>query len=181
MRQFFRLAIINILSNLMGPLAGLMDIAFLGHLSDIRHLAGVALATVLFNYLYWTFGFLRMGTTGMTAQAAGRQDADAVLLVGLRNGAIALGIGMGIVLLQTPLRLAGFALLSAAPDVKAAGQAFFDALIWGAPATLLNYVLMGWYLGRSQSSKVLLLSAVVNLTNVGLDYWFIVHWGWESA
>ncbi len=158
-----------------------MDVAFLGHLAEIRHLAGVALATILFNYLYWTFGFLRMGTTGMTAQAMGRQDADAALLVGLRNGAIALALGAVIVLFQNPLKMAGFALLSATPEVKAAGQGFYDALILGAPATLLNFVVLGWFLGRSQSSRVLLLSAVSNLTNVGLDYLFIVRWGWASA
>jgi multidrug resistance protein, MATE family len=178
---FFRLAIVNILSNLMVPLASLTDIAFLGHLSEIRHLAGVALATVLFNYLYWTFGFLRMGTTGMTAQAVGHQNDDEVLLIGLRNGAIALSIGFVIVLLQVPLRLVGFIMLSADPAVEASGQAYYNALIWGAPATLLNYVLIGWYLGRAQSQKVLLLSAVVNFTNVGLNYLFIVRWGWASA
>jgi MATE family multidrug resistance protein len=79
--QFVRLSIVNILSNLMVPLAGLIDVSFLGHLADIRHLAGVALATVIFNYVYWTFGFLRMSTTGMTAQALGRGDADTVLLI----------------------------------------------------------------------------------------------------
>jgi MATE family multidrug resistance protein len=178
---FFRLAIINILSNLMVPLASLVDTAFLGHLSEIRHLAGVALATVLFNYLYWTFSFLRMGTTGMTAQAMGRQDNDEVLRIGLRNGVVALTIGVAIVLLQVPLRLVGFLVLSAAPEVEAAGQAYYNALIWGAPATLLNYMLTGWYLGQAQSHKVLLLSAVVNFTNVGLNYLFIVRWGWEST
>jgi multidrug resistance protein, MATE family len=181
LRRFFQLSIANILANLLVPLAGLIDIAFLGHLSEIRHLAGVAIATVLFDYLYWTFGFLRMGTTGMTAQAMGRQDPDAAMLVGLRNGAIALGLGIALVLLQTPIRMAGFALLSTTPDVKAAGQAFYNALIWGAPATLLNFVVVGWFLGRSQSNRVLLLSAVNNLANVGLDYLFIVRWGWESG
>lgn len=181
LRRFFQLSITNILANLLVPLAALIDIAFLGHLSEIRHLAGVALATVLFNYLYWTFGFLRMGTTGMTAQAMGRQDADAALLVGLRNGVIALSLGTTILLFQYPLKVVGFALLSATPDIKAAGQAFYDALIWGAPATLLNFVVLGWFLGRSQSSRVLLLSAVSNLANVGLDYLFIVRWGKESA
>jgi multidrug resistance protein, MATE family len=180
LRRFFQLAITNILANLLVPLAGLMDVAFLGHLTEIRHLAGVTLATVLFNYLYWTFGFLRMGTTGMTAQAIGRHDTDAALLVGLRNGAIALGLGILLILLQYPLRIAGFTLLNATPEVKASGQAFYDALIWGAPATLVNFVILGWYLGRSQSSLVLLLSAVSNLSNVGLDYLFIVKWGWES-
>jgi multidrug resistance protein, MATE family len=180
LRRFFQLAITNILANLLVPLAGLMDVAFLGHLTEIRHLAGVTLATVLFSYLYWTFGFLRMGTTGMTAQAIGRHDADAALLVGLRNGAIAFGLGILLILLQYPLRIAGFTLLNATPEVKASGQAFYDSLIWGAPATLVNFVIFGWYLGRSQSSLVLLLSAVSNLSNVGLDYLFIVKWGWES-
>jgi multidrug resistance protein, MATE family len=180
-RHFFQLAIVNILSNLMVPLAGLVDVAFLGHLSEIRYLAGVALAAVLFNYIYWTFGFLRMGTTGMTAQAIGREDREGVMLVGLRNGLIALSLGLLILVLQQPLRMLGFALLSATPEVKASGQAYYNALIWGAPATLLNFVLVGWFLGRSQSGKVFLLSAVANLSNVALNYLFIVRWGWQSA
>ncbi|HEY9748229.1 MAG TPA: guanitoxin biosynthesis MATE family efflux transporter GntT [Allocoleopsis sp.] len=181
LRRFYQLAIVNIFSNLMVPLAGLLDIAFLGHLAEIRHLAGVALATVLFNYLYWTFGFLRMGTTGMTAQAVGRGDREGALLVGLRHGLVALAIGLVILLLQAPLRAIGFALLSATAEVKLAGQAYYNVMIWGAPATLLNFVLMGWFLGREQSGKVLLLSAISNLTNSFMDYFFVVRWGWESA
>jgi MATE family multidrug resistance protein len=181
LQRFYRLALVNILSNLMVPLAGLIDVAFLGHLTEIRHLVGVALATVLFNYLYWTFGFLRMGTTGMTAQAVGKGDRDAVLLVGLRHGLVALGIGLVILLLQVPLRAIGFTLLSATAEVKLSGQAYYSALIWGAPATLINYVLMGWFLGREQSGKVLLLSAISSLTNSFMDYFFVMRWGWESA
>ncbi|BAU42619.1 guanitoxin biosynthesis MATE family efflux transporter GntT [Leptolyngbya sp. O-77] len=179
--SFLRLASVNILSNLLVPLAGLLDVAFLGNLADIRHLAGVAIATVLFNYLYWTFGFLRMGTTGTTAQAVGRGDADEVLITGLRGGAIALVVGLGIVLLQLPLREIGFTLLSAAPEVKQAGRAYYNAMIWGAPATLLNLVWMGWFLGRGKGRAVLLLSAVSNGVNVVLNYWLIVRWGWASA
>ncbi len=179
--RFFRLASINILSNLMVPLAGLVDVAFLGHLEEIRHLAGVALATVLFNYIYWTFGFLRMGTTGTTAQAVGRADEEAVLLTLLRNGVLALGIGLIILVLQHPLRELGFTLLSATPEVKSSGRAYYDALIWGAPATLLNFVFIGWFLGREQGGRVLLLSVVGNGANVVLDYLFVVRWGWESA
>ncbi len=180
-RRFFRLAVVNVLSNLMVPLAGLVDTAFLGHLAEIRHLAGVALATVLFNYIYWTFGFLRMGTTGTTAQAVGREDKEEVLLVLLRNGVLALGLGLLILVLQYPLRELGFTLLSAAPDVKLAGRAYYNSLIWGAPATLLNFVFIGWFLGREQAGKVLLLSVVGNGANVVLDYLFIVRWGWESS
>ncbi|MBW4517464.1 MAG: MATE family efflux transporter [Timaviella obliquedivisa GSE-PSE-MK23-08B] len=180
LRQFSQLAIVNILSNLMVPLAGLLDVAFLGHLADIHHLAGVALATILVNYLYWTFGFLRMGTTGLTAQAVGRNDSDTVLLIGLRNGGLALGIGLLILMMQQPLGQIGFSMLSANENVKASGMAYYQALIWGAPATLLNYVLIGWFLGRGQSGKVLLLSAVGNGAKVLLDYLLIVQWGWLS-
>ena len=181
LRRFFGLAIVNTLSNLMVPLAGLVDVAFLGHLAEIRHLAGVALATVLFDYIYWSFGFLRMGTTGTTAQAVGRGDYEEVLLTGLRNGVLALGLGLAILVLQHPLREFGFALLSAAPEVKSSGEAYYNTRIWGAPATLLNFVLIGWFLGREQSGKVLILSAVGNGANVALDSLFIVRWGWESA
>ena len=179
--DFFRLAIVNILSNLMVPLSGLLSVAFLGHLGEIRHLAGVTLSTILFNYLYRTLGFLRMSTTGVTAQAVGREDKDEVLLTGLRNGIIALGLGLALLLFQHPLSSLGFAILSAATDVKASGQAYYDARIWAAPATLLNFVLMGWFLGQGQSTKVLLLSAVGNGANVLFDYLFIVRWGWDSA
>ena len=180
-RRFFQLASVNVLSNLMVPIAGLVDVAFLGHLAEIRHLAGVALATVLFNYIYWTFGFLRMATTGTTAQAVGRSDEEAVLLTLLRNGVLALGLGFIILVLQYPLRELGFALLSATPEVKASGIAYYNALIWGAPATLLNFVLMGWFLGREQGGRVLMLSVVGNGANIVLDYLFIVRLGWESA
>ncbi|MBE9179554.1 MATE family efflux transporter [Oculatella sp. LEGE 06141] len=179
--RFFRLALVNILANLLVPLAGLVDTAFLGHLADIRHLAGVALATVLFNYIYWTFGFLRMATTGTTAQAQGRQDDWLVMLIGVRNASIAIVLGGIILLLQYPIRELGFVLLSATPEVKASGQAYYDAMIWGAPATLLNFVLIGWFLGREQGGKVFVLSAVSSGANVGLDYWFITQLGWASA
>ncbi|MBW4690419.1 MAG: MATE family efflux transporter [Lyngbya sp. HA4199-MV5] len=165
----------------MVPIAGLLDVAFLGHLADIRHLAGVSLATVVFNYLYWTFGFLRMSTTGMTAQAIGRGDEEEALLIGLRHGILALLLGVAIVILQVPLRQIGFAMLSATTEVATAGEAFYNALIWGAPATLVNFVIIGWLLGRSQSDRVLILTLVNSGANVALDYWFIVRLNWASA
>ncbi|WGV28916.1 guanitoxin biosynthesis MATE family efflux transporter GntT [Halotia branconii] len=179
-RHFLKLASINVLSNLMVPLAGLLDVIFLGHLTEIRHLAGVALATILFNYIYWTFGFLRMGTTGMVAQAIGRKDNQSVLLIGLQHGILALILGLIILILQQPLQWLGFTILSATSQVKQSGVEFYNALVWGAPATLINFVLIGWFLGQAKSSKVLLLSAVGNCANVLLDYLFIVQWGWES-
>lgn len=180
-RRFWRLAIVNIISNLMVPFASLVDVAFLGHLTEIRHLAGVAIATVLFNYIYWTFGFLRMGTTGLTAQARGRGNTQIEILILLRHGAIALVIGTMILALQQPLREIGFTLLQADPEVLQAGKAYYNALIWGAPATLLNFVLFGWLLGREQGKEVLLISVVNSGANIVLDYLFVVRWGYSSA
>ena len=179
--RFWRLAAVNVLSNLMVPLASLVDTAFLGHLTEIRYLAGVAIASVLFNYIYWTFGFLRMGTTGITAQARGRGEADLVVITLLRNAAIALAISVIILVLQQPIREVGFTLLRAEPEVIEAGRAYYNALIWGAPATLLNFVLFGWLLGKEQVGKVLILSLVSKGTNIVLDYLFIVRWQQQSA
>ncbi|MBD1916927.1 MULTISPECIES: MATE family efflux transporter [Cyanophyceae] len=179
--SFLKLAVANIISNLMVPLAALVDTAFLGHLDDISHLGGVALATVIFNVAYWSFGFLRMGTTGTTAQARGRGDAAELWLILLRNGAIALGFGVVILLLQVPIRDVGFALLSAEPDVRAAGMAFYNARIWDAPAVLMNLVLMGWFLGREKGRRVIVLSMVGNGSNVVFNTIFINLLGWAST
>ena len=165
----------------MVPLASLVDTAFLGHLTEISYLAGVAIATVLFNYIYWTFGFLRMGTTGSTAQASGKESTEEVVLILLRNCAIALAIGSIILILQYPIREIGFTLLRADRAVIDAGKDYYDALIYGAPATLINFVLLGWFLGKEEVQKVLLLSAVSKGANIVGDYLFIVRWDQSSA
>ncbi|MDJ0598422.1 MAG: guanitoxin biosynthesis MATE family efflux transporter GntT [Crocosphaera sp.] len=179
--RFLRLAFINVLSNLMVPIAGLLSITFLGHLEDIHHLAGVTLATIIFNYLYRALGFLRTSTTGITAQGMGRKDSQEVLLVLLKNGLLALSLGLIILVLQYPLRWIGFNLVTAAPLVKASAQSYYDMRILGAPAVLLNFVLIGWFLGKEQSGKVLWLSLVGNGANVILDYLLIIRWGLESG
>ena len=165
----------------MVPLASLVDTAFLGHLTEISYLAGVAIATILFNYLYWTFGFLRMGTTGLTAQARGRDAPEEVFLILGRNCAIAFSIGMVILILQHPIRDLGFTLLQAEPEVIAAGKEYYNALIYGAPATLINFVLLGWFLGKEEVQKVLLLSTVNKGINIVGDYVFIVLWHQSSG
>ncbi len=180
-RQFTRLTAVNILSNLTVPIAGLVDTAMLGHLADIRFLAGAALGAILFDYIYWSLGFLRMTCTGLTAQAVGRGDREdeygqlaRFVLLGLIAAALILA-------LQFPLREAGFGLLGGEPGVEAAGREYYDARIWGAPAALLNFVLMGWFLGRAQSRNVLIMTVVANLANIALNYVFIIRLGWAAA
>jgi len=165
----------------MVPLAGLVDIAFLGHLTDIRHLAGVILATILFDYLYRVLKFMRSSTNAITAQAVGKNDDKAVVLAGLRSGLIALLVGLIIVLLQYPLQKIGFFILSGSSDIESAGVDYFYARIWGAPAVLLNFVLFGWFLGREMNWVMLLMSIVGNGSNVLLDYLMISKWGWASV
>ena len=179
--RYFRLALANVLSNIMVPLGNLVSVIFLGHLEEIHHLAGVALAGNLLTFLYEIFLFLRMGTTGVTAQAVGRNDREGVLLVGLRNGLIALVLGIALVLLRYPLGELGFAFLDIAPEVKAAGRAYFNTQIWGAPAFLLNFVLFGWFLGLEKNGLVVVLSVVGNAGKIALDYLLILRWGWEST
>ncbi|WAL61426.1 guanitoxin biosynthesis MATE family efflux transporter GntT [Thermocoleostomius sinensis] len=179
--RFYRLSSVSVLSNMMVPLAGLVDTAFLGHLTDIRHLAGVILASILFDYLYRVLKFLRSSTNAITAQAVGRDDPKAIVLAGVRSGLIALAIGLVILLLQYPLQKAGFAILSGSQDVEASGVDYFYARIWGAPAVLLNFVLIGWFLGQEKNGLVLVMSIVGNGSNVLLDYLMISQWGWASA
>jgi multidrug resistance protein, MATE family len=170
----------NVLSNLMVPLATIFSTAFLGHLPEIHHLAGVALAGNLFSFLFMLLVSLRMSTTALTAQAVGGDDRSAMILVAVRNTIVALGAGLVLMLLKYPIQQLGLAWLDAPTEVIAAAIAYFQAVMWSAPAILVNYVLLGWFLGRERNGVVLLLSLVSSVANVGLDYLFIVNWNWAS-
>lgn len=176
LRRFFQLTVFNVLSNITEPLAGLLSVAFLGHLTDINDLAGVSLAIVLFNFIYDNLLILRVSTTAMTAQAVGRNDSEEILLVGLRNTLIALVMGLLILILNYPLGKLGFAFLNGSEEVTLLGLSYFNARIWGIPIVLINFVIIGWFLGREQSAKVLLLTATGNISNVIFSYFAIIRW-----
>jgi len=178
--RFYRLAGVAVLSNMMVPLAGLCDAAFLGHLSNINYLAGVILGGLLFDYLYRILKFLRNSTNALTANAVGQGDETGVLVGLLRCGLIALAIASLILLFQYPIHKLGFWILSGSSEIESAGLDYFNTRIWGAPAVLLNFVLIGWFLGREMNGIVFLISLVGNGTNVLFDYLMIVQWGWQS-
>lgn len=178
--HFLKIASINVLSNITIPLSGAISVAFLGHLSNIEHLAGVALGAILFNFLYESCSFIKMGTTVMTSQATGKDDREAIIFAGLQNVLIALGFGMLILLLQYPFSKLGFFLLHGTPDVESAGLMYFNIRVWAAPAALVNLVLIGWLLGQEQNGKVLLLTVIGNVANIILDYIFIIRWDLNS-
>ena len=179
--RFYRLASVSIISNIMVPLSGIVDTAFLGHLADIRHLEGVILASILFDYLYRILKFFRNGTNAITAEAVGKNDDKAILLALLRSALVAGFIAVLILVFQYPIQKFGFAILAGSPDVEVFGINYFNARIWAAPAVLLNFVLIGWFLGREMSVLVLLISFVGNASNVILDYLMIIRWGWGST
>lgn len=180
-RRFLALAIPNVLTNLTVPLSGLLDMAFLGHQPTVLPLAGVALATVIFDYLYWSFGFLRMGTTGLTAGAYGADDRPTQAAIFWRAMLLALALGLLMLVLQKPIGAAAFAILQGGNAIEQAGWGYFDARIWGSIPALGIYVCTGWLLGRQHAGMALAVAILLNGVNIGLDWWFIMELGLGAA
>lgn len=143
-------------------------------------MAGAALSEIIFDFIFWMFGFLRMGTTGLTAQAVGERNETESLLILIRSLLLACFFGIGISLISPWILDAGFGILEGAADVKAAGTSYYEARISGSIAVLCNYVFTGWFLGRGKSSFVLIATVIANCTNILLDFWFILGLGWEA-
>ncbi|MBO9603210.1 MAG: MATE family efflux transporter [Novosphingobium sp.] len=157
------------------PLVGLVDTFVIGRTGDVAALAGVALGAVVINFVFWSFGFLRMGLTGLTAQADGaadRREVEALLLRGLIAGG---GIGLAIVVLQYPLTLLAFALLAGGAQVTAEAHSYAGACFLGAPAALAVFAITGWLFGLGRTRAALVLQLVTNLANILLSTWLV--WG----
>lgn len=159
------------------PLVGIVDVAVIGRTGDAAALAGVALGTTIVNFLFWSFGFLRMGMTGMTAQAQGAGDGDEVDAMLVRGVAAGLGIGALLTAAQLLLIPAAFGILAGGPDVDASAEPYVAARFLGAPASLAVFAINGWLLGLGRSRTALALQIVMNLVNAGLDILFVWHFG----
>ena len=170
-----------ILSNITVPLLGLVDTAVVGHLPDSRYLGGVTLGATLFSFLFWGFGFLRMGTTGLTAQAHGRNDIDGVLQRLGQSLLLAVGIGIVLIALHPLVIPLGLRLLDGSVAVTLEADTYARIRILSAPAVLANYALIGWFLGRGQSRVTLLLMVTNNAINIVLDLVFVVGLGMTTA
>ena len=177
-RRVWRLAGPIILSNLTVPLLGAVDTAVVGHLPDPAYLGAVAIGALVFSYVYWGFGFLRMGTTGLAAQAWGRGSGTDIRLVFYRAAIIALVLGAALVALQLPIIAIAVALLDASETVESLAAAYVAIRIWGAPAALMNYVILGWFLGLQDARTPLLLQIFINGVNIVLDLVFVLGFGW---
>lgn len=180
-RQVLFLAIPIILANLTQPLISAVDTAVAGHLPGAHHLAGVALGALFFNLLFWAFGFLRMGTTGVVAQYFGAGDDASVLLTVGRGALIGLGIGLLILVLQQPLINGGLALLGASQEAAEQARLYAQGRIWSAPFTLLNYVILGWLLGCQRVRMALAVQILINIVNVAAVLSFVYGLGWSVS
>jgi MATE family multidrug resistance protein len=176
--RVWRLAGPIILSNLSMPLLGAVDTAVMGHLPDPAYIGGVAIGGLVFSYIYWGFGFLRMGTTGFVAQAAGAKDADEICAVLARGLLLALALGGLVIALQVPLALGAFAVIEASAKVEALAETYVFIRIWGAPAALINYIAIGWLLGMQRTGATFVLTVFLNGLNIALSLLFVVGLGW---
>ena len=166
-----------ILANVTTPIIGLVDTAVLGQLGDPHYIGGVALGAMLFNLLFWAFSFLRMGTTGLTAQAEGGGNMQEVGVTLMRALLIAAVAGITLILTQIPIITVFLGLVGGSEAVESGTSAYFDIRIWSAPAGLANFAFLGWFIGIGRARIALVLQLLLNGLNAVLDAWFVLGLG----
>ncbi|MBK1851495.1 MATE family efflux transporter [Marinobacter sp. 1-4A] len=179
-RRLWALAWPLMLTNLTVPLLGLVDTAVLGHLETPEYLGAVAVGANLFSILYWTFGFMRMGTTGLAAQAWGKRDSFSQVALLLRSVILAIGIGLLLILCHQPLIRIGLELMNPSPGVTELAAEYAAIRIWSAPAVLCQYTLVGWLIGTQFARGPMIMLIVANGLNIVLDVFFVTVLGWNS-
>lgn len=177
-RDILSISVPIILANVTTPLVGLVDTAVVGQLGIASAMGGVAIAAMLFSLLYWTFGFLRLGTSGMTAQAYGAGNSGEIAATLQRALLVAVTLGVLFIVLQMPIGGIGIGLMGGSADVQAAAHDYFNVRIWSAPATLGNYALLGWLTGLGKAGRAFAVQFVINALNVVLSVLFVLGWGW---
>ncbi|HHQ4644377.1 TPA: MATE family efflux transporter DinF [Aeromonas veronii] len=178
-RAVFALALPMVFSNITTPLLGLVDTWVIGHLGQAWFLGGVSVGATLINLIFWLLGFLRMSTTGLTAQAYGAADGRAQLDTLLRALGLAIALGLALLLLLFPLLPRLIALSGGSPEVQLYAGQYVAVRIWSAPAALCNLVVMGWLLGMQDARSPMVMLILTNLVNMALDALFVLGLGWQ--
>jgi MATE family multidrug resistance protein len=179
-RQILRLAIPNIISNISIPLLGIVDMALMGHMDSDAYIGAIALGSLIFNFIYWGLGFLRMGTSGFTAQAWGRRDLPETILVLSRAAFIALIISLFLLILQKPIELLSFLVLKGETRVEELAMSYFRIRVWAAPAALGQFALLGFFLGMQNARLPMVVLVSTNLINLLCSYLFVMKLGMGS-
>ena len=172
-RKILQLARPSIVSNITVPLLGLVDVAIVGHLGSASYIGAIAVGGMLFNMIYWIFGFLRMGTSGMTAQAYGKRDLTEVVRTLLRAVGVGLLISLGLWILQSPILRGAFVLIDATEEMKRWASLYFNICIWGAPAVLGLYGFAGWFVGMQNSRFPMFIAITQNIVNIAASLCFV--------
>jgi len=165
-RQILQIALPSIVSNITVPLLGMIDVAIVGHMGSPVYIGAVAVGSMIFNLVYWLFGFLRMGSSGLTSQALGRRDLTEVTRLLVRSVTIALGIALLFIVLQVPMKRLMFWLIGPTADVAPYASTYFNIVIWGAPASLALFSLSGWYIGMQNTRFPMIISIGQNIVNI---------------
>ncbi len=179
-RKILDLAVPNIISNISVPLLGIVDMALMGHLESDSYIGAIALGSLIFNFLYWGLGFLRMGTSGFTAQARGRRDLKEAIMVLSRATFIGLAASLLLILLQRPLESLSFLLLKGETRVEELAISYFRIRIWAAPAVLGQFALLGFFLGMQNARLPMVVLVSTNVINIVCNYLFVMKMGMES-
>lgn len=172
-RLILRLAIPSIISNITVPLLGLVDVTIVGHLGSAAYIGAIAVGGLLFNILYWNFGFLRMGTSGLTSQAYGRNDRAEEMKVLIQALSVGLLSALAILLLQYPVEKAAFYFLDTSTEVEQYAITYFRVCVWGAPAVLSMYAFKGWFIGMQNSRFPMYIAIAVNAINILCSLCFV--------
>jgi len=179
-KKILRLAIPNILSNISVPLLSTVDTALMGHISSVN-LGAVGVGSMIFNFLLWNFGFLRMGTTGLTAQAFGEKNINATANVLGRAVLVVFVLSLLLLLFQYPLSELGSFLMNVSGEQRALVNQYFYIRIWATPAALGLYAFFGWFFGVQNAIYPLFLTIVINIVNILSSYFFVYHLGYGIA
>ncbi|MDH3326777.1 MAG: MATE family efflux transporter [Gammaproteobacteria bacterium] len=180
-RRVLSIALPMLLVGISTPLLGMVDTAVVGHLAEPFYLGAIAIGAMIFNFLFWGMGFLRMGTTGLTARAVGERDPAETTLILFRGLLLALLLGLTLILFGSVISQIVFFFIETSGDVLFHAQRYFEIRIWAAPATLGSYVLLGWFLGQGKPRFNLVLVVAVNLLNIILDIVFVIWLDMSSA
>lgn len=176
-KNILRLALPNIITNITVPLLGIVDMAIVGHLST-THIGAITIGTSIFNLIYWNFGFLRMGTSGFTAQAFGERNFAEAVRIFVRAFVIALVIAALLLVFQSPLGRFACWILNSSGDIMRLALIYFSVRIWAAPATLGLYAVKGWFIGMQNSKAPMWIAIFINVVNIvcSLVFILVLHW-----
>lgn len=172
-REYLGLTVPFMLSTMTQPLMGAVNTAVMGQLPDPKYIAAVSLGAILFNNLYWLFGFLRVSTTGYAAQAFGAADKELGTLAFFKPLVLALLISLACIVFQKPILESYLAMIGAASEVNDLCREYYYILIWGAPLVLGNYVALGWLMGQTRVRASVFMQVSMNVLNMALSIWFV--------